>query len=139
MRTRTLLALLPLLPLLAAACGAYSFPGSPTPTPSLGSVSGRVLAFPCAPVEPAGTKCGGRPVAGLRITYQDRGATVSTITDSGGNYAVQLAPGAWNVRFATYMRIISGPTTVTVSAGSAVVADYLIDSGIRAPAPQPQP
>jgi hypothetical protein len=34
-----------------------------------------------------------------------------------------------------YMRIISGPTTIALSAGSTVVANYVLDSGIRVPAP----
>jgi hypothetical protein len=37
----------------------------------------------------------------------------------------------------TYMRVISGPPAVTVAAGSTVVANYVLDSGIRVPAPQP--
>jgi hypothetical protein len=34
------------------------------------------------------------------------------------------------------MRIISGPQTLIVSAGASIVANYLVDIGIKA-APQP--
>jgi hypothetical protein len=36
----------------------------------------------------------------------------------------------------TYMRVISGPLNLTVAPGSGTVANYVLDSGIRAPAPQ---
>ena len=124
------------LALLLAACGAYSFPESSPSTPASGTVSGRVIAVPCAPVQPAPNSCAGRPVGGIQIIYQSGSATASTTTDATGNYSIQLAPGTWKVRLATYMRLISGPTLVTVSEGSSLVANYLLDSGIRAPAPQ---
>ena len=34
-----------------------------------------------------------------------------------------------------YMRVISGPPVVTVKAGATVVADYVVDSGIRTAVP----
>jgi hypothetical protein len=124
--------LLVLLMVATAACGAYRFPGeSPSAT---GTVSGHVLAVPCAPVQPANQpQCAGRPVGGLEIDFTANGATVGTKTGSNGAYSVELAVGTWKVSLASYMRIISGPPTVTVPAGSSVVADYLVDSGIRVP------
>jgi hypothetical protein len=127
--------LLAALVLATAACGAYQFPGG-TPSPNTGMVSGRVIAVPCAPVEPAGSACAGRPVVGLEIDFDGSSATKAAITDSNGGYSVELAPGTWKVRMKTYMRIISGPTSITVAAGSSVVANYILDSGIRAPVPQ---
>lgn len=124
------------LTMLLAACGAYAFPASPSPTPQTGTVSGRVVALPCAPVERAGQTCAGRPVGGLRIDYHGVGANESTTTDSNGSYSIQLLPGTWKVELMTYMHIISGPNTISIAAGSAVEANYLLDSGIRAPAPQ---
>jgi Tfp pilus assembly protein PilV len=115
-----------------AACGAYHFPAE---TPSgTGTVSGHVTAVPCTPVETANQPpCVGRPVAGLVITFNGNGAAVTTQTDSSGAYSVDLAAGTWKVNFKTLMRIISGPATVTVQAGSSAVVDYVVDSGIRVP------
>ena len=136
MKTLVLAALL----LAGAACGAYQFPGgnpSSSPTPEGGTVTGRVLAVPCAPVEQAGTTCAGRPVPKLELDYVKDGAVAaSTVTDSGGSYLVPLPPGAYVVKLKTYMRVISGPLTLTVEPGSNVVANYLLDSGIRVPVPQ---
>lgn len=122
--------------LLMVACGPYSFPASPTPTPSTGTVTGRVIAFPCAPVQTVPNNCAGRPVAGLQIVYQNGSVTNSTTTDSNGGYSTQLTPGTWKVHLSTYMRLVSGPTLVTVAAGSTVSASYVLDSGIRVPVPQ---
>jgi hypothetical protein len=126
-------ALLVLLLLVAtAACGAYRFPGE-SPAAS-GTVSGHVLAAPCAPVQPVNQpKCTGRPVAGLEIDFTGNGTTVVTHTDPNGGYSIELAAGTWKVSLKSYMRIISGPSSVTVQAGSNVVADYLVDSGMRVP------
>ena len=101
-------------------------------------MSGRVLAVPCAPVEQIGSSCAGRPVAGLELDYMT-GTVVAarTVTDTAGNYTVSLAPGTYTVQFkGGLMRVISGPTKITVAAGSSLTANYLIDSGIRAPVPQ---
>jgi len=132
---------LALLLLAVAACGGYQFPGgNPSPSPGNGTVSGRVLAVPCAPVEQAGTTCVGRPVPKLELDYVKDGQVVAvTVTDSGGSYQVSLTPGTYQVRMKTYMRVISGPLTIAVAPGSRLVANYLLDSGIRAPVPQPLP
>ena len=124
--------------LVAAGCGAYQFPGDlQSPSPSTGVVSGRVLAVPCAPVEQPGSTCAGRPVPNLELDYVGSQATVTkAITDSSGNYAVDLAPGSYVVKMKTYMRLIKGPTNLTIAAGSSTTADYVLDNGIRAPVPQ---
>ena len=122
----------------AAGCGAYQFPGSePSPTPSTATVSGRVVAVPCAPVEQPGNTCAGRAVPNLEIDYVS-GTVVEgrAVTGAGGTYAVTLRPGAYTVRMKTYMRVISGPLKLTVAAGSTTVANYVLDSGIRVPVPQ---
>ena len=126
--------LLMVVVLVAAACGAYHFPGGPTP--GTGSVSGHVVAIPCAPVEQAGKPCGGKPLQGLQITFSNGSEADSAVTDSNGNYSVRLFAGTWKVTIKSYMRIVSGPPTVTVAAGSAITADYVVDSGIRVPVPQ---
>lgn len=132
MRALLLVALLA----LTAACGAYQFPGSPSPSPATATVSGRVLSVPCAPVEKAGTTCAGRPVPNLEIDYFQGDIVARAVTDASGNYSVQLEPGTFTVKLKTFMRVINGPTTLAVSAGSSVVANYTLDSGIRAPVPQ---
>jgi hypothetical protein len=118
----------------AAACGAYQFPGGPTR--GTGSVSGHVTAVPCAPVEQPGKPCAGRPVPDLQITFSNGSEVANALTDSNGYYTISLATGTWKVMIKSFMRIVSGPPTVTVSAGSTVKADYVVDSGIRVPAPQ---
>ena len=130
MRNGALLALV----FLVAACGSYQFPGGPAA--GQGTVSGHVVSRPCAPVEQAENVCPGRLVSGVEIAYVRGEATAKTVTDSSGNYTVQLGVGTWTVHVKTYMRIISGPTEVTVTAGSTVTADYILDSGIRVPVPQ---
>lgn len=125
---------------LTAACGAYQFGGSgpsPAPLPAPATVSGRVLSVPCAPVQKAGDVCAGRPVPNLEIDYLGGDSVITrTVTDSNGSYFVKLAPDTYSVKLKTYMRVISGPLSLTVTAGSSVVANYLLDNGIRVPVPQ---
>jgi hypothetical protein len=120
--------------LFTAACGAYQFPTSPAV--HTGTVSGRVILMPCWPVQPAGSTCPGRPAAGLEIDFVDGKAVHSTVTDQNGNYSIQLNAATYQVQFKSYTRIVRGPRSVTVTEGTNVVADYVLDSGIRVPAPQ---
>ena len=120
--------------LMVAACGAYRFPGG-TATGD-GTVSGRVVAVPCTPVEQAGKQCGGRPVSGLQIAFSNGSEVRAAQTDSNGDYSLSLPAGTWKVIIKSYLRIISGPPTVTVSAGSDTTANYVVDSGIRVPVTQ---
>jgi len=120
----------------AAACGAYRFPNGPSP--QTGTVTGQVVAWPCAPVENPQTVCSQRPVADQPIIFTSGGGPdVIAQTDSNGNYAAELPAGTWKVSFKGYMRIISGPPEVTVRAGETLVANYVLDSGIRLPAASP--
>ena len=123
--------------LAISACGAYSFPGGGSPSPDTGQVAGKVVAVPCAPVERANSPCPGRPVGGLEIDYVS-GEKVAgrTVTGSDGTYSIRLDPGSYTVKFNNYMRVISGPTNLTVAAGSNIAANYVLDSGIRVPVPQ---
>jgi hypothetical protein len=120
---------------LLTACGAYQFPGA-TASPGTGSVSGRVLTVPCGPVQPAYNACAGRPFSGLEIAFTDGQTVDRTTTDSTGRYSIDLEPGTYKVTFKTYMRVISGPPTVKVTSGANIVADYVLDNGIRVPVPQ---
>ena len=118
-----------LLVVATAACGAYRFPGAGTG--GSGSVSGQVTVVPCAPIEPTAQPCTGRPASGLEIDFSGDGTRVAAQTDTRGYYSVQLPAGTWKVSFKGLMRIVSGPPILTVSAGSTVVANYVVDSGIR--------
>ena len=127
-------ALIAMLVVATAACGVYQFPGGGQS--GTGNVSGQVVAVPCSPIKPVNQPpCGDRPVAGLEIDFTGNGTTVSTLTGPNGSYTVDLAAGTWKVVVKTYMRIISGPPSVTVTAGSSVVANYVLDSGLRVPPP----
>ena len=116
-------ALLGGLMLFTTACGAYTFPGeSPSPTPrATGTVSGRVIIVPCAPVLPvpqAGSACIQKPLQGLEIDYAgEQNAVFRTITDSTGTYRIELAPGDYLVKLNTYMRVIKGPLTLAIAPG----------------------
>jgi len=122
--------------LIAAACGGYVFPGA-SPSAQTGTVTGRVLAVPCSPVEIAGeTPCAGRPVAGATLVFTSGGTSRNAVTNSDGTYEIQLPAGTWSVAFKSFMRVLTGPKTVNVEAGTSVVADFVVDSGIRAPVPQ---
>jgi hypothetical protein len=123
------------LVLATVACGAYQFPGA-TPSSGTGTVSGHVIAVPCAPIEPGAGACARGFVTGVEVDFSDGGKSAAAVTDSQGDYSIDLAAGTWKVKLTTYMRIVSGPAVVTVAAGSHVVADYVLDTGIRVPVPQ---
>ena len=114
----------------AAACGAYRFPAA-SPA-GAGTVSGQVTVVPCAPIDrPNAVPCTNRVMPGVEIDFTGNGTTIAAHTDARGGYSVQLAAGTWKVGFKNYLRIIKGPATVMVQPGSTVVADYVVDSGIR--------
>jgi hypothetical protein len=142
-------ALLLVILVATAACGAYRFPG---PGNGSGTVSGQVIASQCGPVQPAaqpciagppakclpndssGPSCGEWPVAGLELVFTNGSDSRSAKTDSGGNYSIQLPSGTWTVGTASYTRIIKGPRIVVVDDGPSIVANYVIDTGMRAAA-----
>ena len=121
---------------ILAACGNYHFPGGSSA--GTGTVTGQVLAVPCAPVEKVDSPCQGRPVPNLDILFTSDSSHDQVVarTASDGRYTVELADGAWSVSFkgGGIMRVIDGPNWVTVEAGGTVVANFLMDSGIRVPA-----
>jgi hypothetical protein len=71
---------------------------------------------------------------GLALTFTDGSNSVSAKTGSEGSYSIDLAAGTWSVRAAGFGRIISGPMTVVVTDGAKIVANYVVDTGIRAAA-----
>jgi len=143
--------LLAALVLVTAACGAYQFPG--TSPANSGSVAGTVTVMPCGPgpikpMPPVQSGQSGQPqdsvpcrmtpvAARVEMVFSSGDRVTSTVTDSNGRYRIELAEGTYKVSAKNYMRIISGPPSVTVKAGSSVTADYIVDSGIRMlPVPQ---
>ena len=137
--------------LVTAACGAYRFPSQPPG--GTGTVSGQVLATfgcpvngagdtmcvqppvpqpaVCAPSAPIKNGCGPTPVAGFELTFTNGATTTIATTDSTGSYSIELATGTWTVSTNNKMRIVSGPTTLTITAGASIVANYVVESMIR--------
>ena len=140
-------ALLVVILVATAACGAYRFPG---PGNGSGTVSGHVVAYPCGPVESADQKCipvpandcvpkppnestcGGYPMPGLSLVFTNANTVLGAQADSAGYYSIDLPAGTWSVSSKNFGRIIKGPLTLEVRPGDNVVADYVIDTGIRA-------
>ncbi|MGH7763626.1 MAG: hypothetical protein ACREOM_04315 [Candidatus Dormibacteraceae bacterium] len=95
-----------------------------------------MFEVPCSPVESPDNACTGRAAPGVEIDYANGAATSKTVTDPKGAYSIQLAAGTWKVTLKSPLRIVSGPASVTVAAGSNAVANYTVDTGIRLPVPQ---
>ena len=116
---------------VTAACGGYSFPSG---SGSYGTVTGQVVSVPCSPVENPDAPCKPRPAGGVEIDFSGNGQSFVTRTGADGTYSLGLPAGTWTVALKA-ARVISGPKTVTVRSDASVVADYVIDSGIRMPLP----
>ena len=131
-----------------AACGTYRFPG---PGSETGNVHGQVFTNTCGgpvqpgdrpcpaasiscPPEPAAPGCGAWPVPGLELIFTDGSSSLVTKTDIAGVYSIDLPVGTWNVSAATFARIVSGPQTIGVTAGTSITADFVVDNGMRAAA-----
>jgi hypothetical protein len=71
---------------------------------------------------------------GVQLYFNKGDTTLSAKTDSNGYYSIALPSGTWSVSTRNIMRIISGPQTLDVKAGSTTVANYIVDTGIRAAA-----
>jgi hypothetical protein len=135
------IALLVGLLIATAACGSYRFPG---PAHETGTVHGQVTSSSCAgpcpatlvpcPPQPATPACGQRPMVGLGLVFTKGNTSFVAKTDSDGAYSINLPVGTWSVTAATVARIISGPQTLEVQPGTTIVADFIVDTGIRAAA-----
>ena len=92
-----------------------------------GTVSGRVVASPCRPVErPGDPPC--PPVPGVTVEF----GTAIAVTDSSGAYSIDLPAGTYPVKVkAGAWERPATPASVTVSAGTALVVNLTYDSGIR--------
>ena len=121
--------------MLTAACGAYHFPGGNQS--GIGTVSGKVDAVGCGPVpQGAGVCAPSRPASNLEIDFVGTGAVVPAVTDSAGVYSIQLPAGTYKVTVKQPLVIVSGPAVLTVQSGGSIGANYVVDSGLRAPLPQ---
>ena len=69
---------------------------------------------------------------GVELVFTSDGLSRSAQTDSNGAYSIELPAGSWTVEAKPYVRIISGPRTLVVNAGTTVIANYVVDTGIRA-------
>ena len=74
------------------------------------------------------------PIPGLALVFTDGNTSFIAKTDPDGAYSIELPAGTWKVSTPSFVRLISGPQTLVVSDGAAIVADYVVDSGIRAAA-----
>jgi hypothetical protein len=84
----------------------------------------------CPAPGPANYPCGTAPVPGLELDFTNGTTTVITTTDSSGKYSIELAAGSWRVSTKDYMQIVSGPTTLAITSGSSIVANYTVWSRI---------
>jgi uncharacterized membrane protein len=66
----------------------------------------------------------------LELDFSSGSTTMITTTDSSGNYSIELPVGRWNVSTKNYLQINSGPTTLTITAGAVIVANYTVWSKI---------
>jgi hypothetical protein len=71
---------------------------------------------------------------GLGLVFTKGNTSFVAKTDSDGAYSINLPIGTWSVTPASIARIISGPQTLEVKAGESIVADFIVDTGIRAAA-----
>lgn len=136
------------LVIATAACGPYRFPGGGSDT---GNVQGQVLALGCGvpvqpdgapclatpisgcPPQPAGSQvCGEVPLPGFELAFTAGASRLVTKTDSAGTYSIELPSGPWNVSGATFGRIVDGPQSVVVITGESTIADYVVQTGIKA-------
>jgi hypothetical protein len=71
---------------------------------------------------------------GFELVFASGATKLITKSESGGVYSIDLPAGTWRVSAGRYGRIIDGPQTLVVSAGASIIADYFVDTGIRAAA-----
>jgi hypothetical protein len=67
----------------------------------------------------------------LQLIFTTGGTSLIAQTDSAGDYSIVLAAGTWSVDTKGYARIIGGPRTLVVSADDSIVANYVVDTGMR--------
>jgi hypothetical protein len=128
---RTTVVLILVAGLAACAPGSDRGSSSPlasaSPSPTLGTVSGKVTAGPICPVErePPDPSCAPRPVAGAVLIVQTTGGREVTRTTSAadGTFHVFLAPGAYRL----------APQPVAGYMGTAQLVEFQVVAGQRTP------
>lgn len=118
-RARTLLIAL-CLALGASSCGSSNQFAAPTVL--MGTVSGHVRQLDCT--GPRSINCPSHPAAGIEIDFTARGASGVAVTDADGAYGIELASGTYTVHLKVSNTPLSGPTSIQVSAGQSIRADY---------------
>lgn len=105
-------------------------------TPSMGALVGRVTREPASPSESLAGRGGPSPAANIRIVISSRAgeAMTSGLTDTRGDYRIDLPSGAYRVDIGPlagmeYTKDL--PALVAVSAGQETRLDFRIDTGIR--------
>jgi len=71
---------------------------------------------------------------GVGLVFTNGDTTREVKTDSTGHYSIELQAGTWTVSTLSFGRIVSGPGTLAVTDGANIVANYVVDTGIRAAA-----
>ena len=107
-----------------------------SPMPSMGVLVGRVTRGPASSIEGRAGELGPLPVSNLRIVISREGgeAVTSGLTDTRGDYRIDLPSGAYRVDIAPlagmeYTKDL--PAVVAVAAGRETRLDFRIDTGIR--------
>jgi hypothetical protein len=69
---------------------------------------------------------------GAQIQFTPAGSGVggTAVSDAGGAYSINLLPGTYNVAVKN-VRMVKGPSQVTVQGGQVTTADFVFDTGIR--------
>jgi hypothetical protein len=110
---------------LGLALGASSC-GSPdqfaTPTVLMATISGHVRQLDCT--GPRTINCPSHPAAGIEIDFAAGAASGVAVTDANGAYGIELASGTYKVHLKVSNSPLSGPTSMQVSAGQNIKADY---------------
>jgi hypothetical protein len=92
-------------------------------------VRGRVFEGPTCPVMRVGVACPNRPLAGIIIST----AGHTTISTTGGHFALTLTPGLWRLRAHAAGAVYPLPAQVwvRVRSGRYTLVSIILDSGIR--------
>jgi hypothetical protein len=103
-------------------------------SPSVGRVTGSILAGPSCPVErPGDPACEPTPVAGVVELTHDGRVVASARLDSSGGFIIEIPAGGYVLTVDTGGNILPScaPVEVLVVADQAVTADVMCDTGIR--------
>lgn len=105
-------------------------------TPKMGVLVGRATRGPSSSVESPAGQFGPSSASNIRIVISiEAGEAVTTgLTDTRGEYRIDLTPGSYRVEIAPLAGIEYTkdlPAVVAISAGRETRLDFHIDTGIR--------